>query len=58
MDEITKEEFDWYTIVRNSCKYHMELDALDAAIEAMIDLDTYWTIHDNYDELEQKFYGG
>lgn len=58
MGEVTKEEFDRYTIVLNSCKYHMEVDSLDAAIEAVLDLDTYWTIHDNYDELNQKFYGG
>jgi hypothetical protein len=58
MEEITKEQFDSYTIVQDSLKYNMELDALDAAIEAMLDLDTYWTILNNYDELEQKFYGG
>lgn len=57
MGEVTKEEFDRYTIVRDSLRYHMELDSFKAAVKAMIDLDTYWTIHDNYDELKQKFYG-
>jgi len=55
MEKITKEMFDAFERVRSEGKYNMVMNAQDAAEDADLSMDDYWTIIKNYTELREKF---
>ena len=57
MDEITKQEFDKYEVVRRSGLFNMIMNAHDAMLAAGLHRDKYMEIQKNYAALKEKFYG-
>lgn len=54
---ITKAEFDAYRKVQFKGRFNMVMEASSAMRSARLDSGTYWFIVNNYEALQNAFYG-
>ena len=54
-DFVTREEWEAYKRVQNSGRYNMVMEAHKAMRSAKLDSETYWSIVNNYEKLEELY---